>query len=973
MSSSFDFGHANDAQRQAIETTEGPVLIIAGPGTGKTFTLVNRVVYLLEQVGVAPEGIFIATFTEKAAKELVTRIADSLDSRHQQVNVNDLYVGTFHSLALRIIKENLEFTRLKTGFRVLDQFDQTYTVFQNFHYFDAIPDIEVLLPRGGRWRKATKICGWVNALAEELVTAKELLDDTSLEMKILGRILQTYNRMMAEQNLLDFAGIQVEALRILEENDIVRTKYIEQLRYLMVDEYQDTNFIQERLIFLLAGDKQNICVVGDDDQGLYRFRGATIRNILQFPQHFEDQSCTIIHLTENYRSTPDIVNFYNSWMEATSGAKFRFEWDDYRFNKEIVAAGNEFPDAPTVIKVSGEDDTEEWHKEILDFINSLVDSEVLTDYNQIAFLFNSVKHPQVTALADYLEANGISVYSPRSAMFFERPEIKLAIGFLLLALPNYVEALENDEFHWMNETYLLYLISCITTANEYLTDSQDNELLRWVRNLGKSHYVLREPTDYAFSGLLYQLFSHYPFREILSTPMDGSLIDLRPVRNLALLTQLIGKFEYLHNVTLLSPRSYQGKRQIDSMTEKLVNLYLRLLWEGGITEYEDDSEYAPSGCVSFLTIHQSKGMEFPIVIVDSLGNVPRKREDKLLLEVAERFHKRPPFEPRETVKYFDFWRLYYSAFSRAQSLLVLTANEDKSTPSKYFRDVYTPLRNWRDRRVNVIALDLPRVKDVNLKQSFSFTGDITVYETCSIQYKFFKDLGFQPVRVNAMLFGRVVHQTIEDIHNAVLRGEEYLVTQENITSWFEANYTYLAQAERVYLAEPSRRAALGQVLRYAERQAGQWHRIRQAEVDVSLIETDYILDGTIDLVRGDDGTVEIVDFKTTRKPDLISDNETVERYRRQLHVYAHLVEERTGEKVSKMHLYYTAEEDGSPLISFPYTQTAIDGTIQSFDETVHKILSKDYCTPAESLKTCRGCDFASYCAKATFNNKENTR
>lgn len=122
----FDFGHATPAQRQATERTDGPVLIIAAPGTGKTFTLVNRVVYLLDQVKAAPEHIFIATFTEKAAKELVTRISNELEARNISTNVNDLYVGTFHSLALRIIKENLEYTNLKTGFKVMDQFDQAY-------------------------------------------------------------------------------------------------------------------------------------------------------------------------------------------------------------------------------------------------------------------------------------------------------------------------------------------------------------------------------------------------------------------------------------------------------------------------------------------------------------------------------------------------------------------------------------------------------------------------------------------------------------------------------------------------------------------------------------------------------------------------------------------------------------------------------------------------------------------------------
>ena len=125
-------------------------------------------------------------------------------------------------------------------------------------------------------------------------------------------------------------------------------------------------------------------------------------------------------------------------------------------------------------------------------------------------------------------------------------------------------------------------------------------------------------TDYAYSGLLYKLFMFRPFSDILDTDMSVGVVDIRPTRNLALLTQIIGKFEYLHRVDVFNG-SY-----IDRNTELLFNLYLKLLYDGGISEYEDEAEYAPSGCVSFLTIHQSKGMEFPIVFVDSLSNVPRK-------------------------------------------------------------------------------------------------------------------------------------------------------------------------------------------------------------------------------------------------------------------------------------------------------------------------------------------------------------
>lgn len=433
-----------------------------------------------------------------------------------------------------------------------------------------------------------------------------------------------------------------------------------------------------------------------------------------------------------------------------------------------------------------------------------------------------------------------------------------------------------------------------------------------------------------------------------------TIVDIRPTRNLALLTQIIGKFEYLHRVDVFNG-SY-----IDKNTELLFNLYLKLLYDGGISEYEDEAEYAPSGCVSFLTIHQSKGMEFPIVFVDSLSNAPRKTYKDLMTEVEDKYFHRPSFEPYEQTKYFDFWRLYYTAFSRAQDLLVLTCDENKRTPSQYFRDIYDEVPSVDNAGFDLTEFDFQSVKKVNLKNSFSFTSHITVYETCALQYKFYKELEFMPVRQNAMMFGTLVHETIEDVHRAAIRGEVDQITNDNIASWFESNYNSLVKSEHTYLAEPQRNAALNQVKRYAERMDGKWETVQQAEVDVSLVKEDYIIDGKIDLVKGVDGTVEIVDFKSERKPDMVKMRDRLEHYRRQLQIYAYLIEQRTGQKVSKMHLYYTAEENGNPMITYPYTRTAIDGTVAAFDDTVHKILKKDFNHRCDDAKTCRNCDFRYY-------------
>ena len=953
----FDFGNANNEQKKAISTTEGPVLITAGPGTGKTYTLVQRAIYLIEEQDVKPEEIFIATFTEKAAKELITRITNELAKRNISINVNEMYVGTFHSLCLRIIKEHLEYTNLKKNYRLLDTFDQQYLVFRNINKFKAIPGIECIMPKGGSWKWAQAICGYSNNLTEELVDIKSMMTDNDLEISTIAKVVNLYETMLDEENLIDFSSIQTKCYQLLKENKDILDNLRKSIRYIMVDEYQDTNYIQEQIVFLL-GTHENICVVGDDDQGLYRFRGATIRNILEFTFKFNENKCQIIPLVINYRSDSDIVDFYNKWMNTTSGSEFKFDWDKYRYNKRIIPHENSKIKSSCVVKLASENDEDEWHEKILDFINKLKNSGKIQDYNQIAFLFNSVKHERVMSLANFLELNHINVYSPRSDMFFRREEVMQTLGCLMLMFPNYVNNLECREYSLDNEHYL-YFKDCIKTANKFVTKPENLELKKFIRAYGKEHVKIAinssETTDYAYSGLLYKLFMYKPFSNILNTDMRAGVVDIRPVRNLAKLTQIIGKFEYLHNINVLT-----GK-YINKNTELLFNMYIKLLFDGGITEYEDDEEYAPSGCVSFLTIHQSKGMEFPIVFVDSLGNVPRKNYKDILSKIEEKYYHREAFEPRDEMKLFDFWRLYYTAFSRAQDLLVLTCNENKSTPSKYIKGVYDELQCVETLDLNEFTFHT--IKNVNLKNTFSFTSHIAIYETCALQYKFYKELEFMPIRQGAMLFGTLVHETIEDVHRAVLRNETEKITDDNITNWFESNYISLIKTEHSYLAEGQRKAALNQILRYVERQRNNWTAIQQAEVDVSLVRPDYIIGGRIDLIKGENGTVELVDFKSEKKPDIEKMRDKLERYRRQLHIYAYLVEQRTGQKVSKMHLYYTGEENGNPMISFPYTKNVIEGTVAAFDNIVHKILKKDFEKCSKDYKVCSNCDFRHFCQK----------
>jgi DNA helicase-2/ATP-dependent DNA helicase PcrA len=294
---------ANQQQLTAIESLDGPLLIIAGPGAGKTFTLVERTINLISTRDIDPSRILVSTFTEKAAKELLTRISNRLLERGMSVNPADMAIGTLHSIFLRLLEEFRPFTRIRRNYTVLDQFDQQYFFYQNLTDFRGIPGLEDLLHPGQKlsgWWFAEALMVRLNKLSEEGVDAEALFASGIPEFQILGTAYKKYQELLDGNNTLDFSTIQVEALKLFS-HEKVREELENRFDYLMIDEYQDTNTIQEKIILKLGSGTKNVCVCGDDDQSLYRFRGASIRNILEFPERFDPDTCKRVYLTANYR------------------------------------------------------------------------------------------------------------------------------------------------------------------------------------------------------------------------------------------------------------------------------------------------------------------------------------------------------------------------------------------------------------------------------------------------------------------------------------------------------------------------------------------------------------------------------------------------------------------------------------------------------------------------------------------------
>jgi DNA helicase II / ATP-dependent DNA helicase PcrA len=350
--------NANPQQLEAIQSTDGPVLIIAGPGSGKTFTLVERVVYLIMHKGATPESLFVVTFTDKAARELTTRISSRLSDLDIKFNLNEMYLGTFHSICLRLLGDHREFTRLKRSFTVFDEFDQQYFLYQRINEFRSIADAQLVMgdDQSGRWAQSEELMKWINKVSEEALDPKDLTIAPDVEVRALAACFKKYQELLLENNCLDFSGIQYEALQLLQTHPDVLEQVRSKFTYLMVDEYQDTNTIQERILTLLMDERQNLCVVGDDDQGLYRFRGATIRNIFEFPTLFDEGKCKRVTLSTNYRSHPKIIEFYDWWMQ---GQAWEVAGTRFRFDKTIEPRTGEFPATATVVRLAASDAPDE--------------------------------------------------------------------------------------------------------------------------------------------------------------------------------------------------------------------------------------------------------------------------------------------------------------------------------------------------------------------------------------------------------------------------------------------------------------------------------------------------------------------------------------------------------------------------------------------------------------------------------------
>lgn len=303
----------NEQQRLGVTTTEGPVLILAGAGSGKTRVLTHRTAYLIEEMGVNPYNIMAITFTNKAAGEMRERIDQIVGYGSESI-----WVSTFHSTCVRILRRHIDRIGYDTNFTIYDADDSK----------SIMKDICKRLDIDTKLYKERSLLGAISSAKDELISPNEFAlraaASSEFGKRKQAQVYQEYQDVLRKNNALDFDDLIVKTVELFQADPEVLNYYQERFRYIMVDEYQDTNTAQFTLIRLLAGKYKNLCVVGDDDQSIYKFRGANIYNILNFEKHFPD--ATVIKLEQNYRSTQNILDAANSVIANNVGRKDRRLW-----------------------------------------------------------------------------------------------------------------------------------------------------------------------------------------------------------------------------------------------------------------------------------------------------------------------------------------------------------------------------------------------------------------------------------------------------------------------------------------------------------------------------------------------------------------------------------------------------------------------------------------------------------------------
>lgn len=888
-------------QESAINTLDSNLQIIACAGSGKTQVISQRIVNILKKNDVEAKNIIAFTYTEKAAAELKTRVLKLC--REQLKNSNglaEMYIGTIHSWCLQVIQDNI-FQYQK--FAILDEIKLKLFIDKYYN--------EVGMSSAGldRYQDTGRFISILSVLREaELTEGTELPEEWK-------EALEQYQDTLHNKSYFDFTTIMTEAIRNLKENQDFKDKVLGKLKYLIVDEYQDVNPIQEELIKQLSQSGCNICVVGDDDQTIYQWRGGDVTYIQNFQTRYKDVN--YIKLEDNFRSTSGVVDVAlkcitnnTQRLPKIMNAKGHQRYDDgdIIYNQyENVEDENEFI-AETINKIRG--------KEFLD--KQGIDSRGI-DYSDCAILLRTWK--KAKSIMDKLTEYDIPFVVGGVNELFQRPEIKAA-----KAIYQYLNKdIEED-------TLKLYWMSVTPNINSEDVDSA----ITWLNKklpTPKMYFATFNIQEIFWSFIEKAKLTEEVFEDKNHSGIVGNEINEVVYYNLGMFSQIINDFETIHFK--------------DKPTYKL-SRFLNFL------EYSADGYY-PEGwlnnalktpnAVQIMTVFQSKGLEFPVVFVPGLNKnyLPIKKPGGKQI-----WH----YIDREWIKDQDRYeggtederRLFYVAITRSQKYLFITRSKENQLYQKesvFAKEVSNSEYIISDKNPNYSTIanlpPSPKLERGAIQLNFSV---LKAFFDCPYKFKLISLYGFNLPITERMGYGNSIHNVLMEIHRRYLGGED--LSNVDIDSLVDT-HVHIPYATDLVIAN-IKETTKNVTKSYLEENLADFDKIEYAEQEIQIDLGDGIMvNGRMDLIRkveldGRELTT-IIDFKSRKESQ--DQDITIE----QLSMYALGYKELTGKTADRLQIYNLDEDNNSK-----HTQRIDNNSIASIRDKI--IYSANEIRDNKLSKTC---------------------
>ena len=566
----------NPSQIQAIETINGPVLIMAGAGSGKTRVLTHRYAHLVKHHNVDVEQILAITFTNKAAEEMKSRISKLLN-----LKISPKWISTFHSLCVKILRIHGDKIGYKSNFTIYDQSDSN-KVIRNCMSENNV-DLKQYSPK--------RFQAHISNLKNSMISPGEALENAEsfFEVKV-AEIYSSYEKKLIIANSMDFDDLLIKTVELLQTNESILKFWSNKFQFIMVDEYQDTNFVQYKLVELLGSNNKNVCVVGDSDQSIYAFRGADIRNIIEFEKDFSN--ATVIQLDKNYRSSKKILNLANSVISNNPRKIEKNLWTDNEDGLDISS-----------LRFRSEKDEARWvAEEIKRLIEGTKDSEIAIFYRT---------NSQSRLFEEELRILNINYKVIGSVRFYDRKEIKDIISYLQFLV---------------NESDTVAFERIVNVPRRGIGESTVKKIRTYLNETGKSIFDALENIEEIQNISPRIKGSLSDFKDLITELKSYSLQG--PSKTIEKVLELTGyKMSLIKEGTLDSQMRIENIEELLNSAFNFENLYEEVIDEPygilrdyleSIALFSETDNLEDADRVLLMTLHNAKGLEFPFVFMTGM-------------------------------------------------------------------------------------------------------------------------------------------------------------------------------------------------------------------------------------------------------------------------------------------------------------------------------------------------------------------